>query len=164
MICGCSTQQHSKDSGCRLDNEPGSREFPTSIEGRGTSLDAIQDTASKCQRIKHTVHTQRERGSMGAHHRIYAHQRCIYLWGNNCASVASFLIKVIISVIHTWRRWRGADVNDFNQADAIEPHVNIHCLTPRASIYLLLPNYQRSTSLSMAVQNGHLPEVGEGTS
>ena len=51
MVCGCSTQQHSKDSGCRLDNEPGSREFPTSIEGRGTSLDAIQDTASKCQRI-----------------------------------------------------------------------------------------------------------------
>jgi hypothetical protein len=51
MVCGCSTQQHSKDSGCRLDNEPGSREFPTSFEGRGTSLDAIQDTASKCQRI-----------------------------------------------------------------------------------------------------------------
>ena len=25
--------------------------FPTSFEGRGTSLDAIQDTASKCQRI-----------------------------------------------------------------------------------------------------------------
>ena len=38
-------------NGCRLDNEPGSREFPTSFEGRGTSLDAIQDTASKCQRI-----------------------------------------------------------------------------------------------------------------
>jgi hypothetical protein len=25
--------------------------FPTSFEGRGTSLDEIQDTASKCQRI-----------------------------------------------------------------------------------------------------------------
>jgi len=36
-----------------------SGEFPTSKEGRGTSLeDEIHDTTSlKCQRIKHTVHT-----------------------------------------------------------------------------------------------------------
>jgi hypothetical protein len=64
MVFGCNAKQQSKDSGCRLDNEPGSREFPTSFEGRGTSLDEIQDTEN-CHRINipftHTCRSEHAR-------------------------------------------------------------------------------------------------------